>query len=234
MHSLSGPNPVLAIEASTVVGSVALFREGQLLADAEVPMGVGRSDGLFPTITALLGAAGLVPSALGAVVCGAGPGSFTSLRIAAALAKGIAHGASRPLYAVPSLLLAAASLPAEATAGAYVVHADALRGERYVLPVRRHPDGSVEVLGAVSRVAVTALAEQTSLAQRVAVGAPLEALPGVHVVTPLCRNLPLAMGAWRDRAVDLATWEPAYGRLAEAQVKWEASHGVALPSAGPA
>jgi tRNA threonylcarbamoyladenosine biosynthesis protein TsaB len=27
---------------------------------------------------------------------------------------------------------------------------------------------------------------------------------------------------------DLATWEPAYGRLAEAQVKWEAAHGRAL------
>jgi tRNA threonylcarbamoyladenosine biosynthesis protein TsaB len=30
--------------------------------------------------------------------------------------------------------------------------------------------------------------------------------------------------------VDLATWEPAYGRLAEAQVKWEREHGRALPS----
>ena len=29
-------------------------------------------------------------------------------------------------------------------------------------------------------------------------------------------------------AVDLARWEPSYGRLAEAQVKWEAAHGRAL------
>jgi tRNA threonylcarbamoyladenosine biosynthesis protein TsaB len=29
-------------------------------------------------------------------------------------------------------------------------------------------------------------------------------------------------------AADLATWEPNYGRLAEAQVKWEAAHGRAL------
>jgi tRNA threonylcarbamoyladenosine biosynthesis protein TsaB len=28
--------------------------------------------------------------------------------------------------------------------------------------------------------------------------------------------------------VDLASWEPVYGRLAEAQVKWEAAHGRAL------
>lgn len=29
-------------------------------------------------------------------------------------------------------------------------------------------------------------------------------------------------------AADLAAWEPAYGRLAEAQVKWEATHGRSL------
>jgi tRNA threonylcarbamoyladenosine biosynthesis protein TsaB len=28
--------------------------------------------------------------------------------------------------------------------------------------------------------------------------------------------------------VDRARWEPAYGRLAEAQVKWEAAHGRPL------
>ncbi len=28
--------------------------------------------------------------------------------------------------------------------------------------------------------------------------------------------------------VDLASWEPNYGRLAEAQVRWEAAHGRAL------
>jgi tRNA threonylcarbamoyladenosine biosynthesis protein TsaB len=29
--------------------------------------------------------------------------------------------------------------------------------------------------------------------------------------------------------VDLASWEPEYGRLAEAQVRWEAAHGRPLP-----
>ena len=32
----------------------------------------------------------------------------------------------------------------------------------------------------------------------------------------------------RAGPVDLERWEPSYGRLAEAQVKWEASHGRAL------
>ena len=41
---------------------------------------------------------------------------------------------------------------------------------------------------------------------------------------------PHARSAMRVEAtvVDLASWEPAYGRLAEAQVKWEASHGRPL------
>jgi hypothetical protein len=29
--------------------------------------------------------------------------------------------------------------------------------------------------------------------------------------------------------VDIDTWEPAYGRLAEAQVRWEETHGRPLP-----
>jgi tRNA threonylcarbamoyladenosine biosynthesis protein TsaB len=28
---------------------------------------------------------------------------------------------------------------------------------------------------------------------------------------------------------DIASWEPAYGRLAEAQVRWESAHGRPLP-----
>jgi len=30
--------------------------------------------------------------------------------------------------------------------------------------------------------------------------------------------------------VDIDRWEPAYGRLAEAQVKWETAHGRPLPA----
>jgi tRNA threonylcarbamoyladenosine biosynthesis protein TsaB len=35
----------------------------------------------------------------------------------------------------------------------------------------------------------------------------------------------------RDGPVDLASWEPDYGRLAEAQVRWERAHGRPLPRA---
>jgi tRNA threonylcarbamoyladenosine biosynthesis protein TsaB len=113
------------------------------------------------------------------------------------------------------------------------MHGDALRGERYLLRVRRHADGTVVPVDDVSRVTTSWLLGHSGATQRVAVGAPLEVVPGAYAVSPHTRHLPLAHGTWRDAPVDLATWEPTYGRLAEAQVKWEASHGMALPSSGP-
>jgi len=219
---------VLVIEASTSAGGVALLDGSRLVAEQAVPMGAGQSDGLFPGIQALLGDAGATVSDVQAVVCGAGPGSFTSLRIAASLAKGLAFGGNRPVFAVSSMLLAAAAAP-DSLVGDLVVHADALRSERYVLPVRREPDGRVAAAGPLARVPVDDLLQQTVAAQRVAVLNTPEVLPGAAMVAPQPALVHRVDGPWREQAVDLASWEPQYGRLAEAQVKWEASHGRALP-----
>jgi tRNA threonylcarbamoyladenosine biosynthesis protein TsaB len=45
--------------------------------------------------------------------------------------------------------------------------------------------------------------------------------------TPRAAAVAFVAAPW-VREVALATWEPAYGRLAEAQVKWEAAHGRPL------
>lgn len=202
----------------------------RLMTEQAVAMGAGTDDQLFPAIDAVLRSAGIAPSALGAVVCGAGPGSFTSLRIGAALAKGLAHGVQCPLFAVPSLLLAATGMASTAPAGRYVVHADALRGERYVLPVWRDDRGSVSVAGPLARLTLAELARDTPAESRVAVGTSPDGLPSRETVVPTVSRLSQAGGTWREAAVDLALWEPVYGRLAEAQVKWEATHGMALPN----
>jgi hypothetical protein len=53
------------------------------------------------------------------------------------------------------------------------------------------------------------------------------------------RVMPHARGVSRvvdvliaEGEVDIAAWEPVYGRLAEAQVRWEAAHGRPLTAAG--
>jgi tRNA threonylcarbamoyladenosine biosynthesis protein TsaB len=226
--SLSFAAPLLAIEASTTVGSVALWLDGALAGVEVVPMGVGREDRLFPAMQHLLEANRLSARVLQSVVCGEGPGSFTSLRIAASLAKGLAHGTGCALYAVPSLLVAAATASPSLAPGRYLVHADALRGERYVLPVERSTEGGVTPSGPLARISSTELEAAAGAAGRVAVcGSPFG--DELCVVEPSVGSLSQALGRWRDAAVSLEGWEPVYGRLAEAQVKWEASHGMPLP-----
>lgn len=229
MNALSDVQPILVVEAATSQGSVALLSRAHAPRVRRVSMGVGRLDQLFPAIQDLLTEAELTPCALGAVVAGAGPGSFTSLRIAASLAKGLAHGAGCALYAVPSLLLAAAALPPDLPTGRYVLHADALRGERYVQAVLRLADGRVQADGALSRISTEAFADGSSAADRVAVGPEVPALPSRAAVWPDAARCLQVAGAWRETPVSLNDWEPEYGRLAEAQVKWEEAHGVSLP-----
>ncbi|GAB1341109.1 tRNA (adenosine(37)-N6)-threonylcarbamoyltransferase complex dimerization subunit type 1 TsaB [Gemmatimonas sp.] len=227
MLPLSFSDPLLAVEASTIAGSVALWREGTLVGAESVPMGAGRADQLFPAMQRLLAVAELHPRQLKGLVCGAGPGSFTSLRIAASLAKGLAHGARCPLYAVPSLLLAAAAAK-DVPPGPYVLHADALRFERYAQAVVQRPDGVWEVAGPLARMANESLRIDALPARRIAVLASPFA-DELHVATPDIALLTRLAGTWRDAPVPLESWEPTYGRLAEAQVKWEERAGLPLP-----
>lgn len=227
MPALDLSRPVLVLEAATAAGSVALLMPDGLHRSVDVPMGAGAADGLFPAIAGLLAAQGLSAGALGGVVCGAGPGSFTSLRIAAALAKGIAHGASRSLYVLPSLALAAAALSPDGAPGPLLVHADALRGERYALLVHRDDAGRVTWADAPARRSIDDLRD-TGI-PLLSVGPAPAALPSAYEAWPHAAAAARVDGPWRDRPVDVAGWEPMYGRLAEAQVKWEASHGRPLP-----
>ena len=159
---------------------------------------------------------------LARVICGSGPGSFTSLRIAASIAKGIAAGVGCPLYSVSSLLLIPAA--ADLEPGRYLSVLPAMRGECFVVQTEIDGSGAVRSLDDERLVSTTQVeAAATAI--------------GVSVIGPgFGADLrPRARGAARmlDRIVgagkcDLDLWEPTYGRLAEAQVKWEAAHGRPL------
>ncbi len=247
MTTFSASALFLVFEAATSAGSVAIIRvgiagNGEVLAASDVAMGVGRDDHLFPAASAVLASVGVLGRDLAGIVCGSGPGSFTSLRIAASLAKGLASGYEVPLYAVSSLLLAAAAVPDDLVAALHnrhlVIHADALRGERYVQAVLRSADGRIAAAGSVSRVATEAL--DTVAAGGVLIGVrgsasaadPPNASSIATMVTPRAAALVrVAPDAWHT-PVSLDAWEPEYGRLAEAQVQWEVAHQRALPTGG--
>lgn len=223
---LPSDEPMLVIEAATTVGSVALLRGNRVDAVSAVTMGAGTADELFPAVRELLGQSGMELGDLGAIACGSGPGSFTSLRIAAALSKGLAQGLDIPLHSVSSLAIAAAG---STMAGSLVVHSDALRGERYVQQFIKTEDGFVNELGPIGRVSVDELLANSTAAQRVAVMSNHESMVGESVVIPSAAFAAMVAGEWRSTPVDISSWEPSYGRLAEAQVKWEATHGRRLP-----
>ncbi len=221
---------LLVLEASSTAGSVALIANGVRVSVRPVAMGAGREDQLFPAVQALLAEAGATVQQLTGVVCGAGPGSFTSLRIAASLAKGLADGVAVPLFAVSSLLLAAADAIDALPAGPGVVHADALRGERYVLDVMFDADGRVRPTSALQRMSLEQLEVHAAGRPRLAVLSSPAPDRETRIVTPSSANLQRVVASAWSRAVSLDRWEPEYGRLAEAQVKWEASHGAPLPT----
>lgn len=219
----------LALDASTYCGTAALIRGSALLADAAVPMRTPDRETLLPAVASLFQRTGLEPRAVERVVCGAGPGSFTSLRIAGAIAKGIAYGVGASLYAVSSLLLMVAGNDLAERPGRYLATLDALRGELFAAPVEVGERGELTELAPpvlVARPDADALAARLG-AQLVGVAA--DAVP---VLAPHARGV-TRLRARLDRAApeSLAAWEPDYGRVAEAQARWEREHGRPLAGA---
>ena len=98
---------LLALDTSTDQLSVALQRtDGQRFAHTGAG-GAQASASLIPAVQALLAQAGLSLSDLSAIAFGRGPGSFTGLRTACAVAQGLAWGAGVPVLPIDTLLAVA-------------------------------------------------------------------------------------------------------------------------------
>jgi len=91
-----------AFETSTEWCSVALSLGGEIRA-LEEKAGNRHSELALPMLEKLLEESGLAARDLQAVAFGAGPGSFTGLRIACGLAQGLALGRGLPVLGVSSL-----------------------------------------------------------------------------------------------------------------------------------
>ena len=96
------------------------------------PGGSHASAQLIPNALGLLAQAGLRLGDLDAIVMGQGPGSFTGLRTACAVAQGLAYGAGLPVLPIGTLLAVAE----EAREGQATLHVlsvlDARMGQCYV------------------------------------------------------------------------------------------------------
>ncbi len=230
---------LLALETATDRASVAV---GRSEADAveEMVLGARRhAAALIPMIEAALRRADATLDDLTGIVIADGPGSFTGLRVGASVAKALVQARGMALWTAPSLMVrAAGAAPIE---GTVVAVSDALRGEMYA--------GAYRFVGAsvVTEIPAT-VCKPEELASRLPppalvvgdVPSPLretlERWSGGAVVTspraaPVAiRLLGLVGREGGARRVAVAEgWEPAYGRPAEAQARWETMHGRRLP-----
>lgn len=105
---------LLAIETSTEACSVALWIDGEVHERFEIAPR-RHTELVFPWADELLAEAGLNKTQLDAIAVGRGPGAFTGVRLAVALAQGIALALDKPI--VPISTLAALALQAPSPAG---------------------------------------------------------------------------------------------------------------------
>src|SRR6185312_4258464 len=94
---------ILNIETATAACSVAVARNGTIIAHEESNEGNVHAERLAVYVDSAIKKSGITFSALDAVAVGSGPGSYTGLRIGTATAKGLCYALDKPLIAVPTL-----------------------------------------------------------------------------------------------------------------------------------
>lgn len=122
---------LLAFDTSTETLSIAVARAGAPLLLHQAAGGAQASASLIPALHALLAQAGLRLAGLDAIVFGRGPGSFTGLRTACAVAQGLGFGAGVPLLPVDTLLAVAEEARGQTGATQVVAVLDARMDEVY-------------------------------------------------------------------------------------------------------
>src|SRR3954449_10890345 len=119
------PNPLLALDTGSPLVSVALARDGAVVAARSVEQ-ERSSTRLLEMVREVLEEAGIRIGDLGGIAVLRGPGSFTGSRIGLATALGLHQALGIPATALPSLQALAFSM---GTAGRVIASVDALRGD---------------------------------------------------------------------------------------------------------
>lgn len=93
---------ILSLETSTEYCSIALWQDGDIIDRCE-HVGQRHSELIMEIMSDLLEEAGVTLSQLNGIAYGAGPGSFTGVRIACGITQGLALGVNLPVVGVCTL-----------------------------------------------------------------------------------------------------------------------------------
>lgn len=108
---MNGEPLILAVDSSSLTGSVALCRGPDLIAESFLHIRATHSERLLQQIDRLLDDSGCALQELDLLAAVTGPGSFTGLRIGIATVKALAQVLERPVVSVSSLQAVALNLP---------------------------------------------------------------------------------------------------------------------------
>ena len=94
---------ILGLESSAVSAGAALVRDGRVISETFLNVGLTHSETLLPLADECLKNAKVSLDDVDALAVAAGPGSFTGVRIGISAVKGLAFGAEKPVYGVSTL-----------------------------------------------------------------------------------------------------------------------------------
>jgi len=93
----------LAIDTSTDTASLALVRDGTVVAELTWRCGQNHTQQLLPNVEYLLRRFSVSPQDLTGIIVARGPGSFNGLRVGVSAAKGLAFSLGIPIVGISSL-----------------------------------------------------------------------------------------------------------------------------------
>lgn len=102
---------ILSIETATKICSIAIHSNGEPIAFTQFFIDKSHAERIHALIISVLETSKLKFENLSAIAISAGPGSYTGLRIASALAKGLCFSLDIPLIAIETLNAMAVGLP---------------------------------------------------------------------------------------------------------------------------
>ncbi len=104
---------LLALDTSTQYAGIALYEGAQVIGESVWRTQNHHTVEVAPALQDLMNRCGVRTSDLKAIGVALGPGSFTSLRIGLAIAKGLALAAKIPLIGIPTFEILAAAQPVQ-------------------------------------------------------------------------------------------------------------------------
>lgn len=227
----------LGIDTANTPLSVAIVKDGQLLAEENTSMAINHSLRAMPAIEELFTKVGIVPADIDAIAVSEGPGSYTGVRIGVTIAKTLAWTLQKPLYGLSSLKVLAGN--ALYFNGLICPIVDARRGNVYS-GAYRYSEGTLLTVIEDGHYALDELIRLLELhddpvlfiGKDVAMHVQqlVEQLGHRAIIGPSHFHLPRAssliyQASQMDQESEIHAFVPEYRRLAEAEANWLKEQG---------